>query len=338
MVDPAWFFSTLAQSAAAVIAFTIAFAGVLFNSRIDSLQEKTDELRQEFTTLSEKYPEVLRSMAHALRDEAEFEDPRDVSPQELIDEYGTAQAAAMIQWESQRLEMTAEEIEDWADDQSDPTAARTWAHLLRAAGLLNEIMDLTGNLLDRDDVQQLRESADELNDILDDADGATEALYEELTAESAASGYRTEEIFDAPEALENWLEDYMPEIDEQRTGWPNLQDSTDGTNIISFTMIVDELQRDIYDLIQNIPGTKLMPLPDPIAAVKRLLAITLGLGITGILLPLLFLITPSDTLLIQLATLHIQAAQIFLTAGSVLFTALLFREVYNFITQRAKDI
>lgn len=338
MVDSAWFFSTLAQSAAAVIAFTIAFASVLFNSRIDSLQENTEKLRQEFITLQDKYAEVLQSMAHALCEEAEFEDPRDVDPRALIDEYGTAQAAAMIQRESQRLEMTNDEIDDWADDQPDPTAGRAWAHYLRAAGLLNEIMDLTGNLLSRDDVHQLRDSADAVANIFDNTNDGSDDVYEELANDTPDNGYRSESIVEAQAALTSWLNENMPAIDDRRTGWPDLQDTTDGTNIISYTLVSDELQRDVYDLIQNVPETKLLPLPDPIKAVKRLLLITLGLGITGILLPLLFLITPSDTLQIMLSPLHIQIAQSLLIAGSVLFTALLFRELYNFITQRAKDI
>lgn len=338
MVDPAWFFSTLAQSAAAVIAFTIAFASVLFNSRIDSLQANTDALRQEFINLREKYAEVLRSMAHGLREEAELEDPRDVNARALIDQYGTAQAAAMIQRESQRLELTNDGIDEWADNQPDPTAAKAWAHLLRSAGHLNDVMGLTSNLLNLDDVHQLRDSANILTEIFDDTNGGTEDIYEELADTNPDTNYRSESIIEAPDSLVPWLEEHMPSIDERRTGWPDLQDTTDGTNIISYTIVSDEFRRDIYNLLQNIPGTKLLPLPDPVTAAKRLLIITLGLGTAGILLPLLFLITPSETLQISLTAFRIQIAQILLLVGSVLFTGLLFRELYNFITQRAKDI
>lgn len=56
-------------------------------------------------------------MAHKLRESGSFDDPRDIDGPEMIDQYGTEQAAAMILYEVKRVEMTAEEIETWAETQ-----------------------------------------------------------------------------------------------------------------------------------------------------------------------------------------------------------------------------
>lgn len=277
-------------------------------------------------------------MAHKLREAGSFDDPRDIDGPEMIDQYGTEQAAAMILYEVKRVEMTAEEIETWAETQETPTTAKTWAHLLRVAGLLNEITDLSDNLLTNDQVHKLRDSADMLEELLNVSNDSSKALYNELVEETADQGFQTETVLEEAESVTTWLDEHMTAIDERQTGFPDLEDHTNGANILSYTVIADELQQDVYSLLGKVPGTKLMPLPDPLHAAKRLLAIVLGLGIFGILLPLLFLITPSSTIQLTLTTFHIQLIQTALLITSTAFTILLFRELYNFIKQRAQDI
>lgn len=204
--------------------------------------------------------------------------------------------------------------------------------------MLNEITDLSDNLLTNDQVHKLRDSADMLEELLNVSNDSSKALYNELVEETADQGFQTETVLEEAESVTTWLDEHMTAIDERQTGFPDLEDHTNGANILSYTVIADELQQDVYSLLGKVPGTKLMPLPDPLHAAKRLLAIVLGLGIFGILLPLLFLITPSSTIQLTLTTFHIQLIQTALLITSTAFTILLFRELYNFIKQRAQDI
>ena len=42
-----WFFSTLAQSTAAIIGFTIALAAALYTSRLEKIRQQTESLRDQ---------------------------------------------------------------------------------------------------------------------------------------------------------------------------------------------------------------------------------------------------------------------------------------------------
>ena len=340
MAEPAQLFSTLVQAAATVIALTLGFASTLYDSRIDSIQEKTDVVRAKFVNLRDKYQSVADSMALKLQEQGDFDDPtRDnIDPGEWMDQYGAEQTAAMVLYESQRIDMSVEDINDWAENQSDTQTARAWALLKNISGILNDITDLSGNLIDRDQFHELRDSVSGLEDLFNPGSDENDELYRELTGEESGSGHHVESIFDESEVLTNWLNNHIEEIDERREGWSSIEPHADGTNITSFGVIIGELKIDVFQTVGKMPGSSLLPQSDPVARTTKFLSFTAGLGVFGILLPLLFLITPSGILQIRLPLWAFQLAQAIFIIGSIIFSFLLFAELYDFIRQRAGDI
>lgn len=340
MPEPAQLFSTLVQAAATVIALTLGFASTLYDSRIDNLQETTNDLRSEFVDLRDKYQSVASSMALKLREQGDFDDPRheDLDPQEWMDQYGAEQTTAMLLHKSQRIDMSVEEINEWAEGEPDTQAARAWGLLLNVSGILNNITELNSNILDIKQFHELRDSASTLDDLFDARSDENKELYQDLTDNEPDSGYPTESIVEESETLVNWLDNHIDEIDERMEGWSSLKPHADGTNLVSFAMVTEELKINVFETVGKILGSALMPSSDPVATLNRILCYAVGLGIFGVFLPLLFLITPSNVVQIQLPLWFFQIVQVILIGGSILFAYLLFNELYDFIRQRAGDV
>ncbi|WP_336365312.1 hypothetical protein [Halalkalicoccus salilacus] len=340
MAEPTQLFSTLVPTAATVIALTLGFASTLYNSRIDKLQETTDALRTKFVDLRDKYQSVAKSMAYKLQEQGEFEDPRiyDIDPEEMIEQYGAEQAGIMLQYESQRIDKSVDEINEWAKDQEDDHAARAWGFLLNVSGTLNDVADLSDNLLDREQFRELRDSVTELAELFDVGTDENKELYRELTGNDPGPGYQTESILGESEAVADWLDRYIEEIDERREGWSSFEPHADGTNLVSFTLVIEELKTSVFETVGMIVGSALMSSSNPVATIRLLLWYAVGLGVTGVLLPLLFLITPSNSFQIPLTLGIFQVVQSILIGGSIVFAFLVFDQLFELVRQREEDI
>jgi hypothetical protein len=62
MASPEWFFSTLAQSSAAIIGFVLAFSAVIHQLERQQREKRTDKLRDELIELRYKYGNVIHNM------------------------------------------------------------------------------------------------------------------------------------------------------------------------------------------------------------------------------------------------------------------------------------
>lgn len=336
--DPAWFFSSLAQVSAAIIGFTFAFGGLLFNSRLDTIKENTDDLREKNVKLRKKYSDLTYSIANVIRDVGEFDDPRDVDIEDLVEKYGSEQASVIVQSKVRELQLDVEEIPGWAEDQDDNLLAKTWAYCMRCTTLLDEIHDFNSNLLSREEMDELFTIIYELQDIFDVNGDKSKQLYEEVVGEQTDedSNHHVESIFPLNEGVGKWLEKYSKDIEEEHPF--DISNTFNGRNISSFSILISELQSDYINTAKKVVGTKLAPLPDPVHSVKKLLIYTGAICYFGIIIPLAYLIVPSwlfDPTFTDAQLQLIQAGLIVLTFG---FTALLYLQLFRFIQQRSREI
>lgn len=111
MIDPVWFFSTLAQATAASIGFVIAFSAALYSSRRSSRQERINRFKDDMRQYREEVEDVTEEMAQTLQQRGSFKRNREI-----------------YQQETSSVDITSE-IREWANNQPEPQVALIWANI-----------------------------------------------------------------------------------------------------------------------------------------------------------------------------------------------------------------
>jgi hypothetical protein len=122
MVDPAWFFSTLAQATAASIGFLIAFLAALYTGRKNKTQGNYREFMSQLQQIEANYKPLLRRMEKQMTGVTDFP---------VAD--GTIEKACEI-------DLTQSEIEDIAEEYEQSTAVKMWANLNRSQKILDRLI------------------------------------------------------------------------------------------------------------------------------------------------------------------------------------------------------
>ena len=301
------------------------------------MRDKTEEIRDKFVDFRGRNENSLSAMASKLQHAGHIKHPssEEIDPREIIDNYGIDALAARAFYESQRLDMTEEKISDWASDQEKKKTAYLWAHTQRASGLVSDINPLEENLLNREDLYRLRESIDKMVEIYKHH---LEEIHAEIADDSSNGDIRTNAVFEESVEIDGWIEDNIEEIDEKYRGFPNLQGIASSRNLAGYATFAEEVQQQVYDLIQRAPGTKILPRGDPFGTARTVVLYAAGLATTGIVIPLILLITPSSFLRIDIPIVFLQVTEVILFGLSILFSYLIFDELYRFIRRRAFDI
>lgn len=281
MAPPAWFYSTIAQAAAAIIGFAIAFTIATYVSQRERMNRQTDEFRKNGREVRERYYYTFERMADTLFDEGDF-----THPSESID------LAA---------EDGVEQLEEWAAEQSKtPQVARAWGYL---KGVLNALDDLvtpvdgaTGDQFGGLNVAAYFLHFELFNRSQYDTD---KDLYREvkgLPEDADISGYFTEDIFEDHGQVETWLHQNLTQRAMSAPAVGGAQ-MFSGQDLSSWQMVFENFRTDMGRLTDISVGTAAsedIVSPDFIDSV---LSACLGLGIFGIALPLTVLIFPDGPLL-----------------------------------------
>jgi hypothetical protein len=119
MVNPAWFFSTLAQATAASIGFLIAFLAALYTARKSETQNNYRELMDQLQQTESDYKPVLRRMEKQLTGVTDFP---------VAD--GTIENACEI-------DLPQSDIENIAEEYNQSSAVKMWANLKRSQKLID---------------------------------------------------------------------------------------------------------------------------------------------------------------------------------------------------------
>jgi len=159
MVNPAWFYSTLAQSSAAIIGFIIAFTAVIHQLERQTRERRTQELREILSTFEEDYRIVLMDLQFLMIETfppiewSEIDDQ--VILTENIEEYEPAlefaNTALSLYRKIESLDYSKNPREDYLLDSAELTELREEAQILHQLasnfeddGLSNALVELSG--------------------------------------------------------------------------------------------------------------------------------------------------------------------------------------------------
>jgi hypothetical protein len=275
MSSPAWFFSTLAQSAAAVIGLTVAFTVSTHLSRRERVNRKSKRLREELIDFRNRYRDILFNISSVLEEQADFDPSYDVGRNLADAKYDRGQ---------------------WVESQSaTPVAAEVWGCTYGVAHMLTNVNDLE-DLPGDQEFGRLREAISQLQDILDINYERGKQLYEEITdspADSTSSNYYHEDIFEEKGRMKHWLT-HTTNARRVNTVTMTPDDSRlTGKNLFSLATLVREMENDSIDIAPLTADTRITDdfmSPD---YTQRIIRTCGKLGIVGVLAPITLLISPA---------------------------------------------
>jgi hypothetical protein len=183
MVDPAWFFSTLAQATAASIGFLIAFLAALYTARKSKTQANYREFMTQLQKIEADYKPLLRRMEKQMTGITEFP---------VAD--GTIENACEI-------DIPQSEIENIAGEYDQPTAIKMWANLKRSQELLDRLVIPQPNNKQLQQVQRLNESS--------------KAMFEQMNTAASAFEFLSDTSIGHLEPKEVREKDIFPEIESE---------------------------------------------------------------------------------------------------------------------------
>lgn len=318
MASPAWFYSTIAQAAAAIIGFAIAFTISTYVSRRERMNRLTDEFKDHGREIQERYYYTFEHMSDLIQDMGNFSPPSERF--NLAKENG------------------AEELEQWANDQCDTQMARAWGYISSVLDLLDKVV----SPVDEETKEQLgglNTAAEFLHRELFNRSHyhAAEDIYREikgLSEDDDIHGYYTQDIFDDHGEIENWLHQHLSQ--RSATSFAVGPPSTfSGQDLASWHMVLDEFRYDIRNLSNESIGTRASEDIVTPGFIESVLYICLGLGIFGVALPLLILIYPNGPILPTnslpiyiisewIANIVTLLLQLFILLPSLIFSGMLF--------------
>lgn len=328
-----WFFSTLAQSTAAIIGFTIALAAALYTSRLEKIRHQTESLRDQMIEIQDEYRPVLSGISTTILEDGEFstgEITPNIDAQEIIeDSRDMEEAAARIQYLSSGLDATPDKIEEWARKQPDEQAALLWAHNKRTLGLVDEISPLTENLLTPEQMGELMDSVRTMKNLLDANSESAETLYEEITEDDAGRGFHTEDIFSETDSVERWIDRNLQDYNRRHVGFEIPDSIATGQNISNWATMFEEFERELGLAGGNALDSKIIS--NPRSDIKEFLTYAAVLGVVGVFIPLMFLIVSPDSPVWILGSNGVLWSQMLTLATSAILSGLLMRSLFRFL-------
>ena len=283
MVNPAYFFSTLAQVSATIVGFIIAFSVGLYPLERRRREDRTDRLREALRDFRDEYKGVVQVMS-------------------LIAHDGGVTTKAYLKDFSKGTDELRDEIDD-DNDQRSEDAPIVWAHLYRIDELLDRVSAENDFLLLPDELESLQNSLNWLYGYFDANNDSNKQFYFELSdlidQDNIPDDYYIDDVYDSgagasnPEGnLRQWI---RVESDGRHRSWVaySADDSgISGRNLFSFATVLEYMKQDFDEVEARNTGTIL----DYEPRIKYIIRGVLATSVVGVLLPMLFLFAPPQSL------------------------------------------
>lgn len=147
-VSPEWFFSTIAQASAASIGFLIAFIAAQYSSRKNKHQENYNRLLDRLEEIEENYNPILGKLEDQLTGVTSF-----------------PSAGGGID-RAFEIDVSQDDIEQVANQFSQPEAVKVYANLKRSQKLLNNLILPQPNNKKKEQLRLLNETSKYLSETL----------------------------------------------------------------------------------------------------------------------------------------------------------------------------
>lgn len=286
MVEPQFFFSTIAQASAAVVGFIVAVAAALYTLERQRVERRTDDFRDSLTEFANRYGFAIETLAQMLANEG-----------------------GDLTKEMKDVSKSREELRELAHEECDeyPITSLFLAHIVRIHGFLTRINPQYDYLLSSDELESLEESIDWYYDHFNQTDDTSEAFIEEATGEPYDEEQSLNEIClfgepgrfrgFRPHQLKRWFERRQQiESDVLRPDTDGLGDDEwdplQGDNFWTLKSLSEYLRSDFRDVKRKSHGTVL----DYDPGIQPVVKVSSYLILTGVFLPTAFLFTAPVTL------------------------------------------
>jgi hypothetical protein len=318
MASPAWFFSTLAQASAAIIALTIAFTITSYSTRREYIQDRSDRFREKLIRYQEQYQGIMDNMARTIKDEVD------------------------IDYDSVRFDLVNDDPESWADNQDNPDAALFWAYLSGVGGLLADVDPALGPSIEDEELGAINNAARNLAPLIDTGTDSSEEIYKAVTgSDDVPDDYYTVDFLEEGRKVEAWLARNLTERYENQSGVCPGEMPTSGKNFYSWGKLLEQFRLDTKILTGRTPATELTDFMNPEFA-GRVVITVFQLAIVGVFLPTLFLISsPAATVPSCIADLYtwlpawLRNWSIYILQGGLLFLSAMYtRRLFSLMTKQ----
>lgn len=194
MVNPAWFFSTLAQAVAAAIGFVIAFTASIYTIRRSRTQERVHRLQEDIGEVHRTYSKVIKEMSDNISDNFNY----DVSS---VFNSGNQAEFSELSEDQKRM---------WILNQNSTVAATIWVELKILHTLLQSVPSSSNHERISDEIDDIRHLVRNLKIELDRDRPAARRFYEEFTGKNKAEydddRFHYDDIFSHNHNMKNVLE------------------------------------------------------------------------------------------------------------------------------------
>jgi len=318
MASPAWFFSTLAQASAAIIALTIAFTITSYSTRREYIQDRSDRFREKLIRYQEKYQGIMDNMARTIKDEVN------------------------IDYDSVRFDLVNDDPESWAANQNNPDAALFWAYLSGVGEILANVDPALGPNIEDEELGAINDAARNLVPQIDTGTNSSKEIYKAVTgSDDVPDDYYTEDFLEEGRKVEAWLARNLTERYENQAVIRPGEMPTSGKNFYSWVKLLDEFRLDTKILTGRTPATDLTDFMSPKFA-GRVLITVFQLAIVGVFLPTLFLVSsPAATVPSYIADFYTWLPawprdwSIYILQGGLLFLSAMYtRRLFSLMTKQ----
>lgn len=254
-VSPDWFFSTLAQAAAASIGFILAFVTVIYSTRKNRVNDRTQRLVEHLSSVESEFDPLLEAME-----------------QHLASTAGIPVAGGSIS-PMKEIELGQDELEEMAEGHSKPNTRILYANIVRTQKLLNLLVGPQPSDKKAEHLRSLNQTTSAMAETVGRTSNAIPLQQEITESEDSPDTAEREEVFPPIPPLQTWLESrYSSESGSTIVGWAEvlrgLKDETvRGGQFAQNTNLVVDFEE--FDIV--------------LGQVKRLFVI-------GVIVPMVFLL------------------------------------------------
>lgn len=281
MVDPAYFFSTLAQVSATIVGFVIAFSVGLYPLERQRREGRTDRLRQALINFRNEYSSAIQAMSSISHDG------------------GVTTKAYLKDFSNDSNDLRDQVQQD--DDQRGDDSPVIWAHFYRIKQLLEKVDAENDYLLTSDEIESLQNSINWLYGYFDASNSDNSQFHRELSNlpnSDIPDGYYYDDVYDSgsgavnPEDnLKRWIRVESDGRHRSWSGYSSDDSNLSGKNLFSFGTVLEYMEQDFDGIEARRSGTIL----DYNPRIKYILIGAFATGLAGIIVPMLFLFSPPET-------------------------------------------
>jgi hypothetical protein len=235
MVNPAWFFSTLAQAVAAIVGLLVSLSAIQYQLERQRRERRTEDLRQATQAFQDKFEHIIAALGSGFAP---------VANKSFIGKTWNMN----IPGDDINLDIVLNShISILNIAYGAPIATLYWAHLSRISNILifgvEPSSDPQSHYLFSDiHFDRLRESTRWLDTHLDGRSILIESLYDDL--EIPGNNHHVKDVFTTNlpgQSVQDWLQQYQSYASDQTT-------LLSGKNIQSYRRVAGELHTDFRNL------------------------------------------------------------------------------------------